>query len=301
MSAPSSVASVTNYFASPNEGFTTTLGSTIASAATTVPLNSVTGLTNASIFVGIIEPGGTNEQVFTGTVDTGGSQVTGVVWTRGTNVGHTSGVTIVDYVTGTVIKMLSAGILKQHKQSGAHSAVTADSLVVAGNGSVGGTFLATGAATHSSTTALTGAVSGAGYSLATIKCPYKFSGNRGNAANTGNGSYAVVAIDTMDFDTGTNVSSGVFTAPINGFYHFDGSINVGTGTADCTVALFKNGSEFKRGGQNQVGTNVGFTVGCIIQLSATDTVDMRAYSSSTHALNINPYQNWFSGHLVSAT
>lgn len=147
MSAPSSVASVTNYFASPNEGFTTTLGSTIASAATTVPLNSVTGLTNASIFVGIIEPGGTNEQVFTGTVDTGGSQVTGVVWTRGTNVGHTSGVTIVDYVTGTVIKMLSAGILKQHKQSGAHSAITADSLAVTGNGSFGGTLGVTGTST----------------------------------------------------------------------------------------------------------------------------------------------------------
>lgn len=135
----SDVSAVTNYFATPNEGFTTTLGSTIAIAAVTVPLNSVTGLTNGAVFVGIIEPGLTNQQVFTGVVDTGGSQITGVKWTRGTNVGHATGVTIVDYVTGTAFKMATTGILKEHKQSGAHSAITADTAVV-GNLEVTGTL-----------------------------------------------------------------------------------------------------------------------------------------------------------------
>jgi hypothetical protein len=124
----SDVSAVVNYFPTVNEGFTTTCGGTIAPAATTVPLNSVSGLTNATTFVGIIEPGGTNQQVFTGTVDTGGSQITGVKWTRGTNVTHASGVTIVDYSTGTAINMISAGILKEHLSTGVH-ALTANSTI----------------------------------------------------------------------------------------------------------------------------------------------------------------------------
>lgn len=130
--AGSNVSAVTNLFPIANEGFNTTLGSTIAAGATVVPLNSVTGLANGTVFVGIIEPGQTKEQVFTGIVDTGGSQITSVKWTRGTNDTHTTGVTIVDYVTGTGFNMLSTGVQKQHKQTGAHAAITADSASVTG-------------------------------------------------------------------------------------------------------------------------------------------------------------------------
>lgn len=119
--ASSNVSSVTNYFPTVNEGFTTTLNGDILSGATTIPLVSTSGLTNATIFVGIIEPGVTNQQVFTGTVDTGGSQITGVKWTRGTNVNHASGVTIVDYVTGTAVNMITTGLLKEHTQAGRHN------------------------------------------------------------------------------------------------------------------------------------------------------------------------------------
>lgn len=136
----SNVSSVVNYFATANEGFNTTLGSTISSGATTVPLAATTGLTNGTVFVGIIEPGVTNQQVFTGTVDTGGSQITGVVWTRGTNVGHATGVTIVDYVTGTIINMITAGILKEHTQTGTHTNLHTDTLNASGNGIISGTL-----------------------------------------------------------------------------------------------------------------------------------------------------------------
>lgn len=128
--AKSNVSAVTKYFATVNEGFTTTISSTIAANAAIVPLSSVSGLVDASVFVGIIEPGdATKEQVFTGTVDVTNSRITGCIWTRGTSAsGHAGGVTVVDYTTGTAFNMFSAGILKQHKQSGAHAAVTADSI-----------------------------------------------------------------------------------------------------------------------------------------------------------------------------
>jgi hypothetical protein len=114
----SNVASVVNHFSTANEGFTTTTGSPTASGATSVLLTSSSGLTNGTIFVGIIEPGGTKQQVFTGTVDLGSNSITGVKWTRGTNVDHAAGVTVVDYVTGTDHNMMTKGLLVSHNQDG---------------------------------------------------------------------------------------------------------------------------------------------------------------------------------------
>ena len=132
----SDVSSVTNHFPTANEGFITTLSGTILAGATTVPLNSVSGLTNGSVFVGIIEPGEDKEQVFTGTVDTAGIQITDVVWTKGNNVGHTAGVTVVDYVTSTHFNMVAKGELVHADQDGTlkagavdNAAVLADSVV----------------------------------------------------------------------------------------------------------------------------------------------------------------------------
>jgi len=115
---PSNVSSVVNYFSTANEGFATTLGTSILSGATTVPLASVASLTDGSVFVGIIEPGAAAQQVFTGIVSVSGVEITSVVWTRGSNVAHTGGVVIVDYVTGTDWNMMSAGILVAHNQNG---------------------------------------------------------------------------------------------------------------------------------------------------------------------------------------
>lgn len=117
----SDVSSVTSHFPTVNEGFITTVaGSNVSSGGTIVQLASVSGLTNGTVFVGIIEPGLPNQQVFTGIVDTGGSQITGVEWTRGTNTPHVIGTTVVDYVTGTAMNMMNKGIQVEHNQDGTH-------------------------------------------------------------------------------------------------------------------------------------------------------------------------------------
>lgn len=124
----SDVSAVVNYFPTANEGFTTTTSGTVATGATSVGLNSVSGLTNGTVFVGVIDPGLATQRVFTGTVNTGSSSITGVKWTRGTAVsGHSAGATVVDYNTGTGRNMITAGILKQHNQDGTHGAITATS------------------------------------------------------------------------------------------------------------------------------------------------------------------------------
>lgn len=111
--ATSDVSAVTtNFFPKAHEGFITTVGgSGSTSGGATVPLTAVTGLTNGDIFVGIVEPGTGSEQTFTGVVDTGGLQITGVKWTRGSNVSHAAGKTVVDYVSGTYINLMQKGLL----------------------------------------------------------------------------------------------------------------------------------------------------------------------------------------------
>lgn len=107
-----SVAGVTtNFFPDAENGFTTTLASTISSGATTVPLNSVAGYTNGMPAVFVVDPSDlTKKQTFTGIIDTAGVQVTNVVWTAGTNQSHTGGATVVDYVTATHMAMVTKGL-----------------------------------------------------------------------------------------------------------------------------------------------------------------------------------------------
>lgn len=117
-----SVASVTKFFPSAQNGFTTTLASTIASGAATVPLNSVAGYNNGETAVFVIDPSSSAaKQTFTGVIDTAGVQVTGVIWTAGTNQTHTGGATVVDYATATHISMITKGLLVAHNQDGTHA------------------------------------------------------------------------------------------------------------------------------------------------------------------------------------
>lgn len=111
----------TNFFPDAENGFTSTTAGSVASAATTVTLNSVAGYTNGEPAVFVIDPTDTTKkQTFTGIIDTSGVQVTSVVWTAGTNTTHALGATVVDYATATHIAMISKGIKVAHNQDGTH-------------------------------------------------------------------------------------------------------------------------------------------------------------------------------------
>jgi hypothetical protein len=121
------VSNVTSHFPDAENGFTTTLASTISSGATTVPLNSVAGYTNGQPAVFVVDPSDpTKKQTFTGIIDTSGIQVTSVVWTAGTNQTHAGGATVVDYATATHIAMMSKGILVHADQDGTLKAGAVD-------------------------------------------------------------------------------------------------------------------------------------------------------------------------------
>jgi hypothetical protein len=109
---------VTKYFAKAKEGFTTTLAGTAASGATSVTLASSTGYTNGDTVVLVVDPGNSSKQVLTGQINTSTNVVSGVKWTEGTNTSHTSGATVVDYVTATHWDMLATGILNSLNTDG---------------------------------------------------------------------------------------------------------------------------------------------------------------------------------------
>lgn len=113
------ITGVSKYFTKAAENTAPmTLASSIAAGATTVPITgSSTNYNDGDIVAFVIEPtSSTNKQVFTGQM-LGGS-ATNVVWTYGTNVPHTAGVAIVDYVTATDWDMLTTGVQKSINQDG---------------------------------------------------------------------------------------------------------------------------------------------------------------------------------------
>lgn len=113
---------VTNFFPTPFENtIPMTLGTSINSGATTVEVSDLSNYSNGQIVVFAIDTG-TALQVFTGTVS--GSDVVNVIWTEGTNQPHTSGCIIIDLVSATTIGLISAGIQKQHTESGTHIGIT---------------------------------------------------------------------------------------------------------------------------------------------------------------------------------
>lgn len=133
--------------------------------------------------------------------------------------------------------------------------------------------------------------------------PYKFHVYRNAAANTGNGAFAKITYDTETFDTNNNFASGTYTAPVAGFYQFNVGCGVANPATDVAVTLYKNGAEHKRIAEITVASaNWSVSGGVLLQLSASDTIEIYAYASTTKALLVGAVTyNWFSGFLVSRT
>jgi len=295
------VGSVVSHFPSPQNGFTTTLASTITSGATTVPLNSVTGYSNGQVFVGVVEPTSvTNKQTFTGIVDTAGVQLTSVVWTAGTNMTHNAGSTVVDYVSATHIAMMIKGLLTSLDQDGTLKAGAVDNAAVLAANVVTTAAIAANSVVTASIAA--------GIQLPDkMKNPYKFSVYCNAAINSGNGAFALTKFDTKLFDTGANysTSTGLFTAPIAGFYLFSWLVEVEVPNNQLITSLYKNGADYTRAPNfnitNTNATSSGITK--LLQLAANDTIGIYTYCDTTRVISVgsSPTKTNFDGFLVSAT
>ena len=133
-----------------------------------------------------------------------------------------------------------------------------------------------------------------------ISNPYKFSVHRNAAANTGNGLFVKIDFDTEAFDTNNNFASGTYTAPVSGFYQFNARASCAV-TTQFLLAIYVNGSVVKRGTHVLGNGTVGCDLSVLLQLSATNTVEIHSLGNGG-ALEVATGVNvWFTGHLVSRT
>jgi hypothetical protein len=134
--------------------------------------------------------------------------------------------------------------------------------------------------------------------------PYKFSASRATSQSIPSSASTTIVFDTEQYDTSNNYNNatGVFTAPVAGFYHFDTGVSVAaTSTSTMYISIFKNGTEFRRGSRTTSGFTADLTMSADLQLAASDTVDVRVLTTvafSTEALAPN---NYFNGILTTTT
>ena len=134
--------------------------------------------------------------------------------------------------------------------------------------------------------------------------PYKFRVWGSSSQTVDNTVTTVIIMNNISYDTGSNfnTSTYTFTAPINGFYHFDYRIGHWTNaTYNTEVVLFVQGVNTTRG---QLSSGTSSNAGSdTIKLNAGDLVKVVGYSSTSQTLNgtSDPSVTYFSGYLVSAT
>lgn len=135
---------------------------------------------------------------------------------------------------------------------------------------------------------------------------YKFSVYRHASWTSADDTFAKVQFDTEAYDHSSsydNATNYRFTAPVNGFYHFNATVSFVLGSDSLgQVYLYKNGAAAKRGTQSVVGTasvNFGGTISVDMQLVAGDYIEIFAYGSGGSG-GIDD-ATFFSGHLISET
>lgn len=295
----------------------TTVTSTRAVAGTTLACGSLAGWPTASAVHFVTYKIDTSNEVIAGTQCdwkgiVSGTNITNLTLKDGTDVGNAIGDVVEMLPTAAWGEDLAEGLEAEHNRNGTHAAITATSLTSTGAVSgTTGTFsgaVSGAAATFSGTLTANGSLSG--ITPAKFQNPYKFSVYRNAARNSGNGAFAAMNPDTKVFDTGSNVdivtNVGRFTAPVTGFYAFNASAYTTAGSSahhSLLVALYKNGSEVARGSNGNTFNGLGSSViSDVLQLSATDYVEVYVYGDTTLALQVGASTfNRFSGFLISST
>lgn len=144
------------------------------------------------------------------------------------------------------------------------------------------------------------------YNTASFSNPYKFSAYRSAAYTTVAATSTKLPLSAEYFDTNSNydaVTNFRYTAPVSGFYFFTGYINVGATTTRTLLMFYKNGTEIARPVDIPTSQLHGINGSCVLQLAATDYVELWYYTQTAAALDMTATNTrpTFSGYLISHT
>lgn len=147
-------------------------------------------------------------------------------------------------------------------------------------------------------------ISSIAYNTASFSNPYKFSAYRSSAYTTIASTWTKMPLNAEYFDTNSNFDSTVnyrYTAPVSGFYMFTAFYNTGSSPTRGICAFYKNGTEFQRP-TDITATMGGINSTTVMQLTATDYVEMYYWTQVAVALDVNPSTRaTFSGFLICQT
>lgn len=133
--------------------------------------------------------------------------------------------------------------------------------------------------------------------------PYKFSAVSTTNRTTGNSAFAIIIFETEEYDTNSNynAATGVYTAPVNGFYHFEANLSFDSASNDIIISLYKNGADYRWGNRIKgASSSVGVHVSSDMQLTAGDTIAVYAFGSN-NTTDETQKAHYFSGRLTSLT
>lgn len=111
---------------------------------------------------------------------------------------------------------------------------------------------------------------------------------------------ATIAADAEQYDTHNAVASGVFTAPVAGYYMFVGMCANSTTPCLMTGRFKKNASEYYYGVTYPTGNVNSTSVTAIIYLALNDTVEFQVQQSTSQSISTGLGGNYFQGCMLRA-
>lgn len=142
---------------------------------------------------------------------------------------------------------------------------------------------------------------------AEISLTHKFYVYRNAAWTATAGSTTNIVFDTKVYDTASdfNATTGVFTAPVAGYYEIKTSVNFSIASGAFTyLYVLKNGATYTRGQQfiNGAAGSVSPHMSTIVQCAAGDTIQVQLTNSGAAGTGATGSdQTWMQGYLISTT
>jgi hypothetical protein len=112
--------------------------------------------------------------------------------------------------------------------------------------------------------------------------------------------FATVAADAEEYDATNSVASGVFTAPVAGYYLFTGYAAAATTPCLTQIRFSKNAGAANYAGTYMTGNANAVSQCAMLRLAQGDTVAMQVFFSVSQSIGAGLGGNFFQGVLLRA-